>query len=161
MTQMKTQTLEYYLHDEWDAFRFELAGSLSGDGAQSVYQAWRTALSITGDRPVIFDISFVVEADERGRALPLLWQQNGARFIAASPESRALAEPILGEALPASPAKQGWLRRLIALILGRLTGSAVISTGADIRHSFSASARHKNDGFNAVSGSGRSECRVP
>jgi hypothetical protein len=107
MTQMKTQTLGYYLHDEWDAFRLELVGSLSGDGAQSVYQAWRTALSIVGDRPVIFDISFVVEADERGRALRLLWHQNGARIIAASPESRALAEPILCDALPAPPAKQG------------------------------------------------------
>jgi hypothetical protein len=95
MAQMKTQMIEYYLHDEWDAFRFELAGSLSGDGAQSVYQAWRTALSIVRDRPVIFDITFVVEADERGRAILLLWHQNGARIIAASPESRALAEPIL------------------------------------------------------------------
>ena len=46
---MKTQTLGYHLHDEWDAFRLELAGSVSGDGAQSVYQAWRTALSIVGD----------------------------------------------------------------------------------------------------------------
>jgi hypothetical protein len=158
---MKTRTLEYYLHDEWDAFRFELSGSLSGDGAQSVYQAWRTALSIVGDRPVIFDISFVVEADERGRAILLLWRQNGARIIAASPESRALAESVLGEALPAPPAKQGWLQRLSAPILRRLTGSAVISTGADNRRSFSASARHTSDVFTAVSDSGRSECRVP
>jgi len=157
---MKTQTLEYYLHDEWDAFRFELAGSLSGDGAQSVYQAWRTALSIVGDRPVIFDITFVVEADERGRAILLLWHQNGARIIAASPESRALAGPILDKALPAPPAKQGWLQRLSALIL-RLTGSTVISVGAENRYSFSASARHKSDGFTAVSGSGRPEFRVP
>ena len=158
---MKTQTLEYYLHDEWDALRFELAGSLSGDGAQSVYQAWRTALSIVGDRPVIFDITFVVEADERGRAILLLWHQNGARIIAASSESRALAEPILGEALPAPPAKQGWLHRLSALILRRLTGSTVISVGAENCYSFAASARHKSDGFTAVFRSGRSEYRVP
>jgi hypothetical protein len=161
MTQMKTQTLEYYLHDEWDAFRFELAGSLSGDGAQSVYQAWRTALSIVRDRPVIFDITFVVEADERGRANLLLWHQNGARIIAASPESRALAGPILDKALPAPPAKQGWLQRLSALLQRRLTGFAVVSVGAGNRYSFSASARHKSDGFTAVSDSGRSECRVP
>jgi hypothetical protein len=158
---MKTPTLEYYLHDEWDAFRFELAGSLSGDGAESVYQAWRTALSIVGDRPVIFDISFVGEADERGRALLQLWHQNGARIIAAPPESRALAKLILGEALPAPPAKQSWLQRLNALIRRRFIGSAVISTEADNRHSFSASARHKSGVFTAVSDSGRSECRVP
>jgi hypothetical protein len=33
------------------------------------HQAWRTALSIVGDRPVIVDITFIVEAGERGRAL--------------------------------------------------------------------------------------------
>ena len=158
---MKTQTLEYYLHDEWDAFRFELAGSLSGAGAQSVNQAWRTALSIVGDRPVIFDITFVVNADEHGSAMLRLWHENGARIIAASPESRALAEPILDKALPAPSARPGWLQRLRALILRRLSGSTVISAGAENRYSFSASTRHKRDGFTAVSKSDRSECRVP
>ena len=42
------QALQYYLHDEPDAFRLELSGSLSGDDARSVYQASRTALSIIG-----------------------------------------------------------------------------------------------------------------
>jgi hypothetical protein len=158
---MKTQTLEYYLHDEWDAFRFELAGSLSGEGAQSIYQAWRTALSIVDDRPVIFDITFVVEADERGRALLLLWHQSDARIIAASPKSRALAEPILGEALPAPPAKQSWLQRLSAVILQHLTGSTVVSAGAENWTPF----RHARDtrAMDALQfpNSGRLDRRVP
>lgn len=158
---MKKQALEYYLHDEWDAFRFELAGSLNGDGAQSVYHAWNTALSITGDRPVIFDITFVIEADESGRALLRLWHQSGARIIAASPESRALAEPIIGETLPEQPLKQDWLQRLIAIVLRSFDSSAAISTEAENRHNLSAPAQHESDGFTAVSHSDRSACRVP
>jgi hypothetical protein len=50
---MKDQGLQYYMHDESDALRFELAGRLSNGGAQSVYQAWQTALSILGDRTAI------------------------------------------------------------------------------------------------------------
>ena len=157
---MRTQDLQYYLHDEWNTLRFELAGTLAGDGAQKVYQAWRTARSIVGDRTVIVDITFVVEADERGRALLRLWHQNGARIIAASPESRALAEPILGEALPAHPAKQGWLQWLRALLLGRPAPAAVDSALAENRHAFSASAQHERDEVNGVSDARRLECRV-
>jgi hypothetical protein len=48
---MSIQQLQYYVHDERNAFRLELAGSLTGRGVQSVYQAWQTALSIIGDAP--------------------------------------------------------------------------------------------------------------
>lgn len=48
---MNNQGLQYHIHDESDELRFELAGRLSKGGAQSVYQAWQTALSILGDRP--------------------------------------------------------------------------------------------------------------
>lgn len=64
------QGLQYYIHDEADALRFELAGSLSNGGAQSVYQAWQNALSILSDRATIIDISFVTDADAYGSALP-------------------------------------------------------------------------------------------
>ena len=115
------QGLQYYIHDRSDALRLVLAGSLSGAGAQSIRQAWQTALSIIRDRPLIIDISFVVEADEHGRTLLCLWQQHGAQIIAASPESRALVYAVLGEPILVSPPKQSWLRRLRALLLGRST----------------------------------------
>jgi hypothetical protein len=117
---MNNHGLQYYIHDESHALRFELAGSLSGEGAQSIYQAWQTALSIIGDRLLIFDITFVNEADERGRELLGLWHQNGAQLIAASPESHALAQLFLGEPAPAPPPKQSWFRRLTGFFLGRL-----------------------------------------
>jgi hypothetical protein len=95
-----SQVWQYYLHDEPDAFRLELSGSLSGEGARSVYQAWRTAISIIGQHPVIVDITYVVDADERGRALLGLWRRRQARIVAGSPQSRALAEAILAEPYP-------------------------------------------------------------
>lgn len=111
-----TSALQYYIHDESDAFRLELSGDLSGNGAQSVYQAWRTALSIIGRRPVIIDMTYVDDADERGRSLLRLWRQLGARIVAESPNARKLAESVLGEKLPALRPKPGWfVRRLMAI----------------------------------------------
>ena len=119
-TTMKNDRLQYYIHDDMDAFRLELSGSLSGEGARSVYQAWRTALSIVGDRPVIADISFVTDADEGGRGLLHLWHRHGVRITAASAQSCALAESILDEPfpVPATTSGTGWLQRLTAAIPG-------------------------------------------
>ena len=49
---MHSQQLKYYIHDESDVLRFKLAGSLSGVGVESIYQAWQTSLSIIGNRPL-------------------------------------------------------------------------------------------------------------
>jgi hypothetical protein len=83
-----SQVLQYYLHDEPDAFRLELSGSLSGEDARSVYQAWWTAISIIGQHPMIVDITYLVDADERGRALLGLWCRRQARIVVGSPQSR-------------------------------------------------------------------------
>jgi hypothetical protein len=113
---MTTQALQYYLHDEPDAFRLELSGSLSGDGARSVYQAWRTALSIIGRRPVIVDITYVADADERGRTLLRLWRRRQARIIAGSSQSRALAASVLSEPYPEPPAQPRLRARIWAFL---------------------------------------------
>jgi hypothetical protein len=112
------QGLQYYLHDEPDAFRLELSGSLSGEGARSVYQAWRTALSIIGLSPVIVDITYVADADQRGRALLGLWRRRHARILAGSPQSRALAQEILSEPFPEPPARPGLRERIAAFLRG-------------------------------------------
>jgi hypothetical protein len=158
---MKSQALQYYMHDEPDAFRFELAGSLSGEGAQSVFQAWRTALSIIGGRPLIVDMTYVDDADERGRSLILFWHQHGARIIAASARSGALAGSILGESLPEPPAKPVRLPRLRAFFRGRAPAAAVIPARAEQPDTDSASTRDKDAEFTAVSGSHRLACRLP
>lgn len=115
---MRNQPLQYYIHDDFDALRFELAGSLSGSGAQSIQYAWKTALSIIGDRPLIVDITFVQDADEHGRLLLDLWRRSGARIIAASPKSRSIAAPYLDTSNPLMPSNQGWLNRLRGYLFG-------------------------------------------
>src|SRR5262245_47264194 len=109
---MTTELLQYYMHDEPDAFRLELSGTLADRAAQDVYHAWRTALSIIGKRSVVVDLTYVSAADPYGRALLRLWRGAGARIVARSTESRALVESILGERLPDSPAKPGLMQRL-------------------------------------------------
>jgi hypothetical protein len=104
---MKDQALQYYMHDGSTAFRFELKGNLNDEGAHKLDQAWRTASSVIGDRRLIVDMTFVTSVDDRGRALIARWHREGAQLIANSRASRALAECVLGEPLPALPANAG------------------------------------------------------
>jgi hypothetical protein len=121
-TEKGAQRLRYYLHDDPDAFRMELAGSLTQPDAQSAYHAWRTARSVLGGRPVIVDISFVSEADEVGRNVLRRYHERGARIIARSPESRALADGIMPESAALIAPKliapqRNWGARLIARLI--------------------------------------------
>ena len=97
---MKSQTLQYYMHDGHSAFRFELAGDLNNEAARDLDQAWRTASSMIGDRALVVDMTFVTGAETDGRSLLARWYAEGAQLIARSKASRALAEAIVGEPLP-------------------------------------------------------------
>jgi len=101
---MKNHALQYYMHDGPSAFRIELAGNLNHEAARRLEQDWRTASSAIGDRRLIVDMTFVTGVDELSRALLARWHQEGARLVANSKVSRALAEWILGESLPETPA---------------------------------------------------------
>ena len=152
-TTLNNGQLQYYLHDDFDAFRFELAGSLSGAGVESLYHAWRTALSVIKDRIIIIDITFVGKADESGRSLLRLWRKKGARIIARSPESRALAAAI-GEAIPdvsAVESKKSWLAVAFAGILAGANKMACRARTGEL----------KNNDLSSISPSKTVECRVP
>jgi hypothetical protein len=154
-TTAKNDRLQYFVHDDMDAFRLELSGSLSGEGAWSVYHAWRTALSTVDERPVIADITFVTDADEGGRGLLHLWHRSGVRIKAATAESCALAESILGEplSLRAPSPRIGWFQRLATAIRGHsAVAAAGIPAHAEQTRTASASARNKSSEFTRVSG---------
>ena len=126
---MKHQPLQYYMHDGPTAFRFELTGYLSREAARGLDQDWRTASSAIGGRTLIVDITRVTDVDEQGRALIIRWHREGARLIARSRASLALAESILGEPLPEPPVNVGaaaisdrrfrasFLRQVVILLL--------------------------------------------
>ena len=132
---MKSQTLQYYMHDGPTAFRFELAGDLNNGAARDLDQAWRTASSVVGDRVLVIDMTFVTGAGNDGRSLLARWYAEGAQLIARSKVSRNLAEAIIGKPLPDSSssddagAARTWLpfhasfrrpRLRVALLLGAL-----------------------------------------
>ena len=79
---MKSQTLQYYMHDGPSAFRFELAGDLNNEAARDLDQAWRTASSMIGDRALVVDMTFVTGAGRDGRSLLARWYAEGAQLIA-------------------------------------------------------------------------------
>jgi hypothetical protein len=97
---MKNKSLQYYMHDGPSAFRFELSGDLTDEGANRLEQDWDTASSVIGSRHLIVDLTFITSAGEAGRALLARWHSAGARLIAASKTSRSIAESIIGAPLP-------------------------------------------------------------
>ena len=97
---MKSQTLQYYMHDGPSAFRFELAGDLDNEGARELEQAWRTASAVIGDRALVIDMTFISSVEEDARSLLARWHAQGAHLIARTKVSRELAETIVGEPLP-------------------------------------------------------------
>jgi hypothetical protein len=93
---IKMSGLLFYMHDGPKAFRFELAGNLSGVEVGKLDQAWRTASSTFGGKALAVDITFLIDADEHGRDLLRRWSNAGARLVANSKASRDLAESIMG-----------------------------------------------------------------
>jgi len=83
------QPLLYFIHDDFDALRIEISGSLIGTAAKKMYDAWRRVASIVRRQPLVVDISYVKETDEQGRAVLQTWQAQGARIIAAPPDRTA------------------------------------------------------------------------
>ncbi len=119
---MIDKRLHYHFHDESDVLRLELAGSLRGAGAEGVYREWKRWCSLVDDHSLIIDITFVVDADERGCAVLDAWHRGGARIIAASPESQALAMAVLGghglgEPSPIEHTPNSWFQRLSEFVL--------------------------------------------
>ena len=104
--------LRLSIHSDADAVRFELAGTLGGVDVETVHQAWQGGAFTDALKPVIVDITFITEADQHGRALLVLMHRFGAQIIAKSPESSAIAQPIVTE-LDAPVTKPGWFKRLV------------------------------------------------
>src|SRR5205807_5322372 len=125
---MKLPGLSYYMHDGPTAFSIEVAGILAADAANKLEQDWRSASAAICGKELVVDLSFVTEIDPRGRRLLLRWFRNGATVVANTPESRALAESIIGQPVPAvariantsSPYRSGSFFQDLVPIIGLL-----------------------------------------
>jgi len=104
--------LRFFTHNEPDAVRFELAGPLCGADVESLHQAWQREALHDALRAVVVDITFITETDQHGRALLTVMHRFGAQIVAGSPESSAIAQPIVNQAIKAATPKPRWFRRL-------------------------------------------------
>jgi len=109
--------LRFSMHNDTEAVRIELAGSLTGADVETVYQAWQSAVSTEPFKPVILDITSVTEADKYGRALLVIINRFGGETVANSPESSKIALSLLAEPIKAA-SRVGWLVRLMRVFLG-------------------------------------------
>src|ERR1700730_7983489 len=96
---MDAAAFSYYMHDGPTAFSIELAGALASEGAKKLEQDWLGASALIGDKELIVDLSFVTALDPVVRQLILRWRGNGPPVVANTPESRALAESVIGHPL--------------------------------------------------------------
>ena len=87
--------LRFSLHNDTEAVRIELGGSLTGADVETVYQAWQSEAWTEPFKPVILDITAVTEADKHGRALLVMINRFGAEIIARSLESSAIVRPLV------------------------------------------------------------------
>jgi hypothetical protein len=116
--------LDFYIHDGSNALRLKIIGDLTGPGVASLGQAWRTASPTLRGRWLIIDLVSLSDADEDGRELLLRWHQVGAKIVARSQESRALAEKIIGVPIQMLAPKRGWREKLSEHFLRRTTPAA-------------------------------------
>jgi hypothetical protein len=125
--------LVYYMHDEFAAFRFQLAGDLSQDGVKDLDQAQQTASSVFGDRGMVVDLTRIDSVDGAGRELLDKWRRLGAQLVVTSPEAQARVQSIAGVPVQLRKAQsQGRVRDAMRRTVGSLVlllAAAVILAG--------------------------------
>jgi len=124
--------LQFFVHNDPDAVRVELAGSLREADVEAVRLAWERAALTDALKPAIIDITFIADADEYGRALLGAMHRFGVRIIADSPESSAIAQPIVTGPIETDGSKPGWLHRLIMFLLEERAADAALPAEAEI-----------------------------
>jgi hypothetical protein len=111
-TATDAQPLRYFIHDDFDAFRMELAGGLVDAAARGAYETWRVARLLSHRARVVVDISYVTQADEEGKAVLQAWQEQEAHIVASSPASFAIANSITLASAHVPSARRPAARRL-------------------------------------------------
>lgn len=80
----RERSLQYFIHDDFDALRMEISGSLAGRDAQKAYDALRRESFMVRGQPLVIDISYVTDVDAQGQAVLQAWRGEGAQIVAAA-----------------------------------------------------------------------------
>jgi hypothetical protein len=139
--------LRYFIHDDFDALRMEISGSLVGRAAQRAYESWRSALFLTHRARLIVDISHVTEVDEQGKAVLRAWQGQDARIVASSTISRAIANSIVRASVPQPSARTTIARRLGSFFSRLSAGNPACAESAGTASADARRSHVENIGF--------------
>jgi hypothetical protein len=140
-------SLRYFIHDDFDAFRIEISGSLLGRAAQKAYEAWRSASLLSRRARLVVDISYVTEADEHGKTVLRTWQEQKARIVASSPASRAIADSVLDAPVPLPSPRRTLVSPLGSFFSRLAAGNPAPAESAGIRSADAKQPNVENTGF--------------
>jgi outer membrane protein TolC len=86
--------LRITLHDSSKATTLKLEGKLAGPWVRELEECWLTAVSASGGRPMIMDLTEVSFIDEEGRELLARMHARGVEMLASTPLNRAIVDRI-------------------------------------------------------------------
>ena len=143
----RTAALQYFIHDDFDAFRMEISGGFVGRAAQKAYESWRSALVLARRDRFVVDISHVTEADEQGRAVLQAWRRQDARIVASSAVSRKIANSIARETVPQPSASRSIVGRLVSFFSWQAAGNPASAESLRASSADAKESRVENIGF--------------
>lgn len=146
------QPLRYFIHDDFDAFRMEISGSLVGPAAQKAFEDWQTARFLARRARRVVDISYVTEADEDGKAVLRAWQEQKAQIVASTPASRAIASSILHTPIHLPSARLTLVGRLGSFFSPVTVGNLARAENASIPSADPKQENVENAGFPLLCG---------
>jgi len=117
--------LKYYIHDETEAFRFQLIGELREADVKELSGCWQTAKSTFGDRKLVLDLRHLRSTDESGKEWLLSMVREGAVCL---PESYFRTN--LTEAATATSATSQKPSGLLSKLTSGLRGDREIPAGS-------------------------------
>jgi anti-anti-sigma regulatory factor len=92
--------LRISVHDNQQSLCFQLEGRLAGVWVKEVAQCWQRALSHQRRALLRVDLTGVTFIDDAGKACLAAMHRQGAEFVAADCETKAIVAEIAHSALP-------------------------------------------------------------
>jgi len=92
--------LRITVHDNQESLCFRLEGRLAGAWVKEVVQCWQSALSRQRKPILRVDLMGVTSIDDAGKACLATMYRQGAEFVAADCETKAIVAEIAHSALP-------------------------------------------------------------
>jgi anti-anti-sigma regulatory factor len=92
--------LRITMHDNRESLTFQLEGRLAGAWVKEVEQCWQNTLNHHRNPILRVDLTGVTFIDDAGKACLAAMHRQGAKFVAAGCETKAIVAEITHSSLP-------------------------------------------------------------